>query len=213
MHDTLRRGEKPPRSSTNNPTPSLTSSMLTDLSNKEPSTFYSCLAIPVQGATPIQDSNVSPIKVLSQTSTEPRRAPRKSKTDALAAMQIQARTDEQHEMVYDENGTRTYTNTGSPIPVPPRLDLSTVKTTSSRSLPPRTKPRPFGLQECPTFHPTAEEFKDPMGYIRSVSDDAKDFGIFKVVPPVGWKMPFVTDTEASTVFHFYLNYSHFTSQS
>lgn len=194
------RGEKPARTSLNPMPPSLSSSILTDLSTKQPSAFYSCLAIPVEGAVPIQDASVAPPKVLLQAPMESRRAPRKSKTDALAAMQIQAQsTDEQHEMLYDENGVRTYTRSGPPIPVSPRFDLTTVKTISPRSLPPRTKPRPFGLQECPTFYPTMEEFKDPMGYIRSISDKAKDSGICKVVPPVGWKMPFVTDTEASVL--------------
>jgi histone demethylase JARID1 len=114
-------------------------------------------------------------------------------------MQIQARsTDEPHEMVRESNKTQLYVRDGPPISVPPRLELSSVKTTSPRHLPPRTKPRPFGLQECPTFYPSTEEFKDPMGYIRSISNEAKDFGICKVVPPVGWKMPFMTDTEASS---------------
>lgn len=194
------RGEKPARTPLNASPPVLTSSMLTDLSSKQPSAFYSCLAIPVEGAVPIQDADVAPPKILSHAPIESRRAPRKSKTDALAAMQIQAQsTDEQHEMLYDENGVRTYTRSGPPIPVSPHLDLTTVKTISPRSLPPRTKPRPFELEECPTFYPTMEEFKDPMGYIRSISDQAKDSGICKVVPPVGWKMPFVTDTEASVL--------------
>jgi histone demethylase JARID1 len=77
----------------------------------------------------------------------------------------------------------------------PILDLSTVKTSSPRpdSLP-RKEPRPFGLPDCPIFYPTLEEFKDPMAYIRTISDHANAHGICKVVPPVGWKMPFVTDT-------------------
>lgn len=84
----------------------------------------------------------------------------------------------------------------APIPVSPNLDLSSVKTTSPR---PnsffKSTPRPFGLVDCPEFYPNAEEFKDPMAYIRSISERAKEFGICKIVPPVGWKMPFVTDTE------------------
>jgi histone demethylase JARID1 len=172
--------------------------MPTDLASKQPAAFYSCLAIPVEGATPIQDNDVVLPKTHSSALSESRRAPRKSKTDALAAMQIQAHsTEEHHETLSGASESVTYTKGGPPIPVSPRLDLSTVKTISPRNLPPRTKPRPFGLLECPTFYPTTEEFKDPMGYIRSISDQAKDFGLCKVVPPVGWKMPFVTDTEAS----------------
>ncbi len=55
----------------------------------------------------------------------------------------------------------------------------------------------FGLEECPVFYPTEEEFKDPMGYIALIGEEGKgkEFGICKIVPPEGWKMPFVLDTE------------------
>jgi [histone H3]-trimethyl-L-lysine4 demethylase len=193
------RSGKPSRAALNTSSSSLASSMPTDLAPKPPAAFYSCLAIPVEGARPIHDNDPPQSRNPPPLFGEARRAPRKSKTDALAAMQIQAHsTEEQHEMLYEDNETLTYARGGPPIPVPAALDLSTVKTVTSRNLPKRTKPRPFGLSECPTFYPTTEEFKDPMGYIRSISDQAKDFGICKVVPPAGWKMPFVTDTEASS---------------
>ncbi|KIO30967.1 hypothetical protein M407DRAFT_222108 [Tulasnella calospora MUT 4182] len=60
---------------------------------------------------------------------------------------------------------------------------------------PRTTPRPFGVEDCPTFYPTVEEWKDPMAYITSISDRVRPCGICKVVPPEGWKMPFVMDRE------------------
>lgn len=42
-----------------------------------------------------------------------------------------------------------------------------------------------------------------MAYIRSISEKAINHGICKVVPPVGWKMPFVTDTEVGAMLpHF-----------
>jgi [histone H3]-trimethyl-L-lysine4 demethylase len=64
------------------------------------------------------------------------------------------------------------------------------------------KQRPFGLQDCPAFYPTPEEFKDPMSYIRAISTQAQEFGIAKIVPPETWRMPFVTDTEVSEKNYF-----------
>ncbi|TFY58942.1 hypothetical protein EVG20_g7972, partial [Dentipellis fragilis] len=79
------------------------------------------------------------------------------------------------------------------IPVRARLDLASVKTASPREQP--RGPRPFGLSDVPVFYPTLEEFKDPMAYIGRISEKARAYGMCKVVPPEGWKMPFVTDTE------------------
>ena len=42
------------------------------------------------------------------------------------------------------------------------------------------------LPECPTFRPTAEEFKDPGRYIESIMPQVVPYGICKVVPPDGW---------------------------
>jgi histone demethylase JARID1 len=36
-----------------------------------------------------------------------------------------------------------------------------------------------------------------MSYIHSISSEALEFGIIKIVPPETWRMPFVTDTEVS----------------
>jgi len=55
--------------------------------------------------------------------------------------------------------------------------------------------RAFGLPTCPTYHPTAEQFRDPMAYIESISSEAKAYGICKIIPPEGWRMPFVMDTD------------------
>jgi histone demethylase JARID1 len=96
-----------------------------------------------------------------------------------------------------EDLTQKYRNT-APIPVSPKLDLSSVKTSTPRR--PKEEgfqdPRLFGLSDCPSYYPTPDEFKDPMAYIKSISQDAEAYGICKIVPPEGWKMPFVTDTEA-----------------
>lgn len=53
----------------------------------------------------------------------------------------------------------------------------------------------FGLEEAPTFYPTAEEFVDPMEYITSIGPQGRPYGIAKIVPPEGWRMPFSLPTE------------------
>ncbi|KAJ7126421.1 jumonji superfamily protein [Mycena crocata] len=172
----------------------VTSQTLQANTNKPPTAFYSCISIPVEGAVPINPSSDEPQPVQEQR--ESARAPRKSKTEALMALKTRSRSVS----VGAEDGAEDilaekYRNTPAIIPQSPILDLSTVKTVSPRpdSLP-HKEPRPFGLQDCPTFYPTADEFKDPMAYIRTISDRANAYGICKVVPPAGWNMPFVTDT-------------------
>jgi len=104
-----------------------------------------------------------------------------------------------------EDLTEKYRN-APPIPVPPCLDLSTVKTSTLRTPNNAARdPRPFGLTDCPEFFPTQEEFKDPMAYIKSISPKAKDYGICKIIPPADWKMPFVTDTEVGSLNLVVLN--------
>ena len=193
------KGRKSNRPSDDPQRSSSATEMSSDFSGRQTSAFYSCLAIPVEGATPIQDQdNSQPKSSSSQSTNTTKRAPRKSKTDALAAMQMQAdSSDDKSQSSYQATGVRTFDDPGPPIAISPVLDMSSVKTTSPRSPPPRKHPRPFGLEDCPTYYPTAEEFKDPLGYIRSVSDHAKNYGICKIVPPESWKMPFMTDTEVS----------------
>ncbi|KAJ7682384.1 jumonji superfamily protein [Mycena polygramma] len=165
--------------------------------NKPTSAFYSCISIPVEGAVPINPpSDDAPHVQEQRSAAESSRAPRKSKTEALMALKTRSRSasvgdDDSPEDILAEK----YRDAPAIIPPSPILDLGTVKTQSPRpdSLP-YMDPRPFGLQDCPTFYPTAEEFKDPMAYIRTISDRANAHGICKVVPPEGWKMPFVTDT-------------------
>lgn len=78
----------------------------------------------------------------------------------------------------------------------PALDMATVRTVAPREEPPkRNKPRLFGLEHCPVFYPTVDEFAQPMVYMQKVGKEAREYGIAKIVPPEGWKPPFVLDTE------------------
>jgi [histone H3]-trimethyl-L-lysine4 demethylase len=158
-------------------------------------TITSCLSIPVEGSVPIVPPDEPRLNPTSaQNGPAPsRRAPRQSKTDALAAMRSQADSDSN-----DASPSATqFPIKPETAPISPPLDLSTVRTTSPRHPPPRRAPRPFGLEDCPTYHPSAEEFKDPMAYVQSISEEGMLYGMCKIVPPEGWKMPFVTDTEVS----------------
>ncbi|KAK7049753.1 hypothetical protein VNI00_005784 [Paramarasmius palmivorus] len=191
-----RRGRSPNVSS---PGPAQASSSIlpTEYKNQTTPTFFSCLSIPVEGTIPItEDSEATPEPASS--ASDSKRAPRKSKTEAINALNAQAKTDSMDGEDSQNSGplAEKYRH-APPIPVSPVLDLSTVKTPSSnRKPPPRSSDaRPFGLEDCPEFYPTVEEFKDPMAYITSISEKAKEYGICKIVPPEGWNMPFVTDTE------------------
>ena len=47
--------------------------------------------------------------------------------------------------------------------------------------------------EAPVFRPTPEEFEHPLRYIASIRPTAEAYGICKVIPPAGWKPPYVVD--------------------
>ncbi|KAJ7068692.1 PLU-1-like protein-domain-containing protein [Mycena amicta] len=176
---------------------SATPSTSSRIVNKHPAaTFYSCISIPVEGAISVNPSDENRPQDDSGSVSDSSRAPRKSKTEALHAIKTRSVSvglddDDAPENVLAEK----YRNAPPLVPYSPVLNLATVKTVSPRpdSLP-HKDPRPFGLEDCPTFYPTADEFKDPMAYIRSISDRANAHGICKVVPPPDWKMPFITDT-------------------
>ena len=53
---------------------------------------------------------------------------------------------------------------------------------------------------APTFRPTVEEFKDPMAYITSITSQAEQFGICKIVPPSGWAPKINVDLEEDTKY-------------
>lgn len=45
------------------------------------------------------------------------------------------------------------------------------------------------LDDAPVFHPTEEEFKDPMKYISKIRGRAEKYGICRIVPPSSWRPP------------------------
>ncbi|KAG6841826.1 hypothetical protein C0991_006233 [Blastosporella zonata] len=187
-----RRG-KSPRFRAESPSEASSSLLPANFTKEHHTTFTSSLKIMVEGATPIEsDSDKERTQPPPKQATpgESQRAPRKSKTDALAALHARSSSPEggDDELAMDVEEYR--------IPVAPTLDLSSVKTVSPRRVKIEDEePRPFGLQDCVEYYPTMEEFKDPMAYVRSISEEAKNYGICKIIPPVEWSMPFVTDTE------------------
>ena len=76
----------------------------------------------------------------------------------------------------------------------PSFKLEDVRTEAPRH-PPGRKSRLFGLEECPVYYPTEEQFTDPMTYISSLGPEAQAYGICKIVPPEGWRMPFTLDPD------------------
>ena len=52
---------------------------------------------------------------------------------------------------------------------------------------------PYVPPEAPIFRPTPEEFEHPLRYIASIRPTAEAYGICKVIPPAGWKPPYVVD--------------------
>lgn len=45
------------------------------------------------------------------------------------------------------------------------------------------------IVEAPTYYPSINEFKNPLKYIRSISAEASQYGICKIVPPKEWTPP------------------------
>lgn len=179
--------------------PGTSSTALPMQHHKQQTIVFSSLDIPVEGAIPIDPDTDDKSYQSHSDPSDSKRAPRKSKTDAIAALNVQAQssTEELDAPEILEDLAERYRHL-PPIQVSPRLDLESVilpRTARNAKLSADDE-RPFGLQNCPEFFPTHEEFKDPMTYIKSISDRAKEYGICKIIPPDGWSMPFVTDTKA-----------------
>lgn len=184
---------------------------LDDQDNTPAMTFTSSLGIGPSAPPLPNTSTRPPHKDAPQTVPPPvpvdtsagmRRTSRKSKTDALAAI-IRAGSPTSDTLPGNSisNGSKP-TPVLRPIPQSDELDLSTVpEPKKGVSEPSRQSPRLFGLEECPTYYPTPEQFSDPMGYITSISHEAEKYGLCKIVPPKDWNMPFVTNTKVR--LHFF----------
>ncbi|RXK37598.1 hypothetical protein M231_05140 [Tremella mesenterica] len=164
-------------------------------SSKAKKTFITCRSYP----------EVMPMPMPIQEDSDLHRSQRRSKQDALSKL------DRSGTPVQQTNGP-TATSFLPPPPPPagpsvlrnplnrptipnPPFDMKTVRTEAPRHPPARTEPRLFGLEECPTFYPSAQQFVDPMEYINSIGPEASQYGICKIVPPEGWRMPFCLETE------------------
>jgi len=56
------------------------------------------------------------------------------------------------------------------------------------------------IEEAPTYHPSVEEFKDPIKYIASITPVASRYGICKIKPPDGWRNPTSLDFKSHERF-------------
>jgi len=87
------------------------------------------------------------------------------------------------------------------------LDLSSVERrgqpTASREH--AKKSRLFGLEEAPTYRPTAEEWKQPFEYVRKIAPEARAYGLCKIIPPDSWNPDFAIDTKVSQPARLPLN--------
>src|SRR5436190_13963884 len=70
--------------------------------------------------------------------------------------------------------------TRKPLRTTAALDLSTLKIDYDPAFEVPKKKRPMELQDAPTFWPNEKEWTDPLGYIQSIADEGKKYGIIKV---------------------------------
>ncbi len=63
-----------------------------------------------------------------------------------------------------------------------------------------TNVTPFAKDpSIPVFHPSTQEFKDPVAYLSSIRQQAEPFGMCKIVPPSGWRPSFAINKEQCTL--------------
>ncbi|EGD78182.1 hypothetical protein PTSG_09058 [Salpingoeca rosetta] len=58
---------------------------------------------------------------------------------------------------------------------------------------PHSKVSYFNIVDCPVFHPSVEEFSNPLKYIAAIRHEAEKFGICVIRPPDVWQPPCVLD--------------------
>ena len=226
----------PPRRAKSSRAPSASvagPSMLDDLQRVVPSTFTTCLSIPVIGTRPIKNENKNkdtsgPVVVPAGPANPSRMSrgntkqpsgiqssakPASSRFTGTTVTDVTNAHDQEQQTASTslknagtpekDKDARRHPNLGiPPISVPEKLDMNTVRTSVPRALQPAKEKRPFEIDDVPAFYPTAEEFVDPMGYLRSIRPKAEKYGSCKIIPPETWKMPFVTNTEVRRVSFF-----------
>eukprot|EP00037_Helgoeca_nana_P007096 m.64919 g.64919 ORF g.64919 m.64919 type:complete len:928 (-) comp17929_c0_seq1:228-3011(-) len=64
------------------------------------------------------------------------------------------------------------------------------------------------VPECPTYHPTAMEFAEPLDYIASIRKEAEKFGICRIVPPPQWEPTCQVSEHSDFSFHTRLQNIH-----
>jgi [histone H3]-trimethyl-L-lysine4 demethylase len=196
----------------------------------QPATFTTALSIPVIGTRPIPStSSTSSSAQENETHTK---GAHSAHTSVVPSGPLPARMSSTRMAASTHNVSKTSTTTDDstregekppdlgiePIKVASVLDLNSVRTQAPRK-PPVTHQgqgepistlpssenhgkRLFGLEDCPVYYPTKEEWDDPMGFVRKITPTAEEYGICKIVPPEHWKMPFVTNTEVQSRFFF-----------
>ncbi|CAH0386856.1 unnamed protein product [Bemisia tabaci] len=91
----------------------------------------------------------------------------------------------EHSTSSDLSLPSTSTASRSPKPAKRAKKSATQKTSTAKEFP---KPEsPGKIVEAPTFHPTEEEFSDPLEYIERIRPMAEQYGLCRVVPPSNFK--------------------------
>jgi len=91
--------------------------------------------------------------------------------------------------------------TRKPIRTAPPLDLDALKMDYDPKVEVPKPKRPMGLQDAPTYWPTEKEWSDPLGYIQSIADEGKKYGIIKVLPICGLNSQIYTNHISNRLSH------------